>query len=307
MKRAPLVCALALALLAAASLGPAGLRAPWDLHDVIGELRAARVLLAALVGASLAVAGVGMQALFRNDLADPFVLGISGGASAGAVVSLALWPALPLGPAAAAGAAGAAAAVRYLAGESADGARLLLCGVALGSILSSATGLVLVLAPTAQAVRSALHWLFGGLGSPRFAALLLPAIALALALALLRARAESLDRLSLGDDIAASLGVPVRALRRLVLLSCVALTAVAVAAGGLVGFVGLVAPHGARRFFGEGHRDLLPAAALGGALLVVLADLAARSLFAPREVPVGLVTAAVGGPLFLWQLRREAR
>lgn len=296
------VLCMATATLALAA-GASGWRLPWALTDVT-RLRAPRVALAGLVGASLAVAGVAMQALLRNDLADPFVLGLSGGASAGAVASLSLWPGFPPGPAAAAGAAGAVVLVRGLSRGPYDVARLLLAGVAVGSLLSSLTGLFLVLAPGAKLLRSATYWLFGGFGSSTWATLTLPAVLLALALAWLLGRAERLDRVALGDDVAVSLGVPLAAQRRGLLLVSVALTASAVAVGGLVGFVGLVAPHAARRLVGAPHRRLVPAAALLGAALVMGADAVARTAFAPREVPVGLVTAAVGGPFFLWQLRR---
>lgn len=295
---------LTLAATVALAAGPAGWRWPWSADALVVELRLPRVLLAVLVGASLALAGVGMQALVRNDLAEPYVLGLSGGASVGAVSSLALWPGLPPGPAAAVGAAGAAALVRALSRGPYDPTRLLLSGVAVGSLLSGATGLVAILAPADRLLRSAAYWLWGGLGTPRWSALLAPALILLGAFAWMRARAERLDRLSLGDDVAASLGVDVARLRRAVLVASVALTAAAVAVGGLVGFVGLVAPHAARRWVGASHRRLLPVAALSGAIVVLSADVVARTAFSPREVPVGLVTAAVGGPFFLAQLRR---
>jgi len=298
-----LIAALAVALAA----GPTGWRSPWLLHDVVLDLRAPRVVLAGLVGASLAAAGVAMQALLQNDLADPYVLGMSGGASAGAVASLAIWPALPPGPAAAVGAAGAVAVVRGLARGPYDPTRLILAGAAVGSLLAGATGLVLVLAPADRLLRSASYWLFGGFGTPAWSSLVVPLLLLVGVAAWMLLAAERLDRLSLGQDVAASLGVDVIRLRRGALLASVALTAAAVAAGGLVGFVGLIAPHAARRWVGASHRRLLPVAALGGAILVVAADGAARTAFAPREVPVGLLTAAIGGPFFLWQLQRGVR
>ena len=291
----------------ALAAGSSGWYWPWALSDTLLSLRGPRVLLAAMVGASLALAGTGMQALLRNDLADPYVLGLSGGASIGAVLSLALAPGFPPGPAAAVGAAGAATLTRTLARGPYDPARLLLIGVGVASVLASITGMILVLAPAERLLRSATFWLFGGLGTPRTAELIVPAIVLALALFWMRARAERLDRLSLGPDVAASLGVDVPRLRRGLLLASVALTATAVAASGLIGFVGLVAPHAARRWSGATHRQLLPAAAVLGALLTVAADTFARTAFAPRELPVGLVTATVGGPLFLWQLRKLPR
>jgi iron complex transport system permease protein len=296
--------AIVAAAIAAIAAGPSGWRLPWSGSAIVTELRAPRVGMGALVGAALATAGVAMQALLRNPLAEPFVLGMSGGASAGAIGSLWIWPGLPPGPMAAAGAAAAAALVRGLCRGPHDAARLLLAGVTVGSLLGSATGLALELAPAERLQRSASHWLFGGLGAPAWSALLLPALLLGGGLWWLGRRSERLDRLSLGDDVATSLGVEVARLRRGVGLVAVLLTASAVAASGLVGFVGLIAPHAARRLVGAGHRRLLPAAALAGGLLVVCADLAARMLFAPRELPVGLVTAAVGGPLFLALLHR---
>jgi iron complex transport system permease protein len=271
---------------------------------MVSELRAPRVLLGGLVGAALAAAGVAMQAVLHNDLADPYVLGISGGASAGAVASLALYPGLAPGPAAAAGAAGAVLLVRGLARGPYDPARLLLAGIAVGSILASATGLILVLAPDSQLLRSSTSWLFGGLGTPAWSALIAPAIVVGAGVTWLWWQAQRIDRLALGSDAAAALGVPVRSLRRQILVIAVVLTALAVAAAGLIGFVGLIAPHAARRLVGQPHRALIPLAALAGALLVMAADAAARTSFAPREVPVGLVTASLGGPMFLWQLQR---
>jgi iron complex transport system permease protein len=297
----------AVAALAALSAGPAGFRIPWLSNDLVTELRAPRVVLSATVGAALAVAGVTMQTLLQNDLADPYILGLSGGASAGAVASLALWPALAPGPAAAAGAVGAAALVRALTRGPYDPMRLLLSGVAVGSVLASVTGLILVLAPGSQVMRGAMYWLFGGLGTPRWPALVLPGCLLALAIAWMQAHAEQLDRLTLGADVALSLGVDVVRLQRGLLAVSVVLTAAVVAAAGMVGFVGLIAPHLARRIVGQPHRHLLPLSALGGALLVIVADAFARTAFAPREVPVGLVTAALGGPFFLWQLQRGGR
>jgi iron complex transport system permease protein len=314
MSRPVVFAALALACLAAIALGMAAGASGWRADivsalaagdEILTSLRAPRVLLAALTGGSLALAGVCMQAVLRNDLADPYILGMAGGASSGAVISLASWPGLPPGPAAAVGAAAATALVRGLVRGPHQPARLLLAGVAVGAVLASLSGLVLVLAPSERLLRSTTYWLFGGLGTPSFAALVVPALALAVALALLYPRAERLDRLALGDDIAASLGTDPRALRRIALGAGVALTAVAVSAGGLIGFVGLIAPHAARRLVGSSHRAAIPAAALLGAVLVTLADTVARTSFAPREVPLGLVTALVGGPLFLWLVGRS--
>jgi iron complex transport system permease protein len=311
LKPGAIVATVAFACVIAAGLalcaGPTGWRLPWPWTDVVADLRAPRVLLSGIVGASLALAGVLMQALLQNELADPYVLGLSGGASAGAVTSLALLPGLSVGPAAAAGAAGAATLVRALANGPFDPVRLLLAGVAVSSALASATGLILVLVPGAQLLRTTSYWLFGGIGTPQWSAVAVPAGLLIATSAWTLRQAEPLDRLTLGEDVAASLGVEVGALRRNALVVSVVLTASAVAVSGLVGFVGLIAPHAARRLVGQRHRYVLPLAALSGALLVISADAVARTAFAPREVPVGLLTAAVGAPFFLLQLRRGMR
>jgi iron complex transport system permease protein len=303
-----LAFALALALLLGLHAGAAGFRASALVQllagdEIVAFLRAPRVALAAITGGSLALAGVAMQALLRNDLADPYVLGVAGGASTGAVVSLALLPALPPGPAAAGGAAAATALVRAFGGR--EPVRLVLAGVAVGSMLASATGLVVVLAPAERLGRSLMAWLFGSLGTPAPLTLVVPGGLLVAAAIALQTQATRLDRLLLGDDTAHALGVDVPRLRGRLLVVAVALTASAVAAAGLVGFVGLVAPHLGRRLVGPEHRALLPCATLLGAILLVLADTVARTAFAPREVPVGLLTAALGGPFFLWLLGRR--
>ena len=306
---------LSLLCLAAASLGlsagPAGWLAPWTAVQrltegdvIIASLRAPRVGLAALVGASLGLAGAVMQTLLRNDSAEPYVLGLSGGASVGAVLSLLLLPVVPPGFLAAVGAGATALLVRGLAGAPYDRTRLLLAGVTLSSLLTSLTGLLLILAPEDRLLRSASFWLFGGMGTPRVSLLAIPALLLLLSLAWLAPRAERLDRLTMGDDVATSLGVDVPATQRYILVWAVALTASAVAVGGLVGFVGLIAPHAARRIVGAPHRAMLPATVLLGAAMVMAADTVARTAFAPRELPVGLVTAGIGGPFFLSLLRR---
>lgn len=294
---------VALAVLAA-SAGPAGWRAPWQWDVIVLELRAPRVVLAAIVGASLAVAGLALQVLLHNDLAEPYVLGLSGGASAGAVAALATGAFAP-GAGAAAGAVVAAGMVRAIARGPFDPSRLLLAGIALGAIGASITGVFLAAAPPERLLRAATFWLFGGIGTPHWPALLAPAAVLAVAATWMLARAERLDRLGLGVDTATALGVDVPRLRRGVLVAAVALTAATVAVAGMIGFVGLVAPHLARRWTGASVRRCLPAAALGGASMLIAADLAARTALAPREMPVGLITALVGGPFFLWQLQRR--
>jgi iron complex transport system permease protein len=310
-----LAAALALALWLGLGAGAAGwrglaLRDLWQGDEIVAILRGPRVVLGAITGASLALAGIAMQTVLHNDLADPYVLGLAGGASAGAALSLALAPSLPPGPAAAGGATAATAIVRVLGADrghaGADPARLILAGVAVGSMLASVTGLVVVLAPADRLLRSLTFWLFGGMGTPAARSLPLPAAILAGALGFMWMRAERMDRLLLGDDAAAGLAVDVRRFARGLSAVAVVLTASAVAAAGLIGFVGLMAPHLARRLVGPRHRRLIPAALLLGAILLVGSDTLARTAFAPIEVPVGLLTAALGGPFFLWLLQRRS-
>lgn len=267
---------------------------------VVSELRAPRVVLASAVGAALSLSGVGMQALLANELAEPYVLGVSGGAALGAVLCLAALPSLPFGAGAAFGAVLTAWLVARMARRGSAGpARLLLCGVSVGSVLMSITGLILTLSPRAELVRSSSYWLFGGFAQSEPWLLALSAGAVVVCAGWFHRNARALDRLSLGFDVALALGLPVRRFSRSVLAVCVGLAALAVAVSGLVGFVGLVAPHAARSLVGGAHERLVPAACLLGVLFVLLSDSIARTAFAPREVPVGLVTALVGGPSFL--------
>jgi iron complex transport system permease protein len=294
---------LTLALAVAIAAGSTGWQAPWSASDVVLALRAPRAVLAAIVGAALAVAGVAMQAVVRNPLAEPYVLGMSGGAAAGAV--LALSTGLPAAAGAALGATLAVVAVRAMCRGVFAPARLLLTGVTVGALAASVAGIAIVLSPGQRLLRSAEAWLFGGIAPARWTSIAAAAALMIAAVAWGWRRAASIDRLSLGDDLAAALGADVTRTRRALLALSVALTACAVALAGVVGFVGLIAPHAARLLVGAGHRALVPAAALVGAAGLVIADTVARTAFAPRELPIGLVTAVIGAPCFLWLARRE--
>ncbi|MGH7676072.1 MAG: FecCD family ABC transporter permease [Gemmatimonadales bacterium] len=309
MRWLALGAAAAVAFSAAVLLGPA--EVPWrDLatSDIVRLLRLPRALLAFLVGGSLAVAGASLQALVRNPLADPFLLGLSGGAGLGAVVALALhlpgaW-ALPL--AAFAGALGAMALVYRLAvvsGSALDPRILLLAGVAVGAFAAALSTAIVSLAEAAE-LRNAFLWLWGGLSGASWSAVALLAAYAAVPLAVLFGSARPLDLLALGEEPAAYLGADVRRVRQRVYLAASLLTAAAVAVSGVIGFVGLLVPHLCRRLWGQLHRALLPAAFVGGGTLLALADTAARVAVAPRELPVGIVTALLGVPLFVLLLRR---
>jgi iron complex transport system permease protein len=295
---------LALALFAATGIallvGPAGL------DGAVVAMRAPRVAAALVSGAGLALAGVAMQALLRNALAEPFVLGMSGGASLGAVLAVLMVPGFPPALAAALGALASALLVGAV-GRTGEGllppTRLLLCGCAVAAVLGALTGFALAVAPQSRAVRAALYWTAGSLGAASWPALVGAVVATAGSAAVLVRASGALDRLLLGAETAASLGVDVPRMRLLLLAVGAGLTGVLVALGGPIGFVGLAAPHLARLWVGATHARLLPTAAGLGALLLLASDTAARAAFAPRELPTGLLTAALGGPFFLWMLR----
>lgn len=273
---------------------------------IVWQGRAPRALTAVGVGGGLALAGVVMQALTHNPLADPYLLGVSSGASVGAVAALlagvtAAW-ALPL--AAFAGALAALATTLLLAGRGASPVRTILAGVAVGYLASALVSLLVFRSSRGDAYREILSWLLGSLASSRWwEAGLALAVSTVVGL-VVAARSRTFDALLLGDDAAVSLGVPVRRERPWLMGLVAVLTGALVAVSGAIGFIGLVVPHAARILVGPRHRALLPVSALAGALFLLLADTAARTLLDPVEVPVGIITALVGGPAFALLLRR---
>jgi iron complex transport system permease protein len=286
---------------------------PAHYETVIVEVRGPRVLLGAVVGAGLAVIGMTLQALVRNPLADPYLLGVSSGASVGAVAVIitgaTMFGAASTSVAAFAGALGALALVYGLsraAGQFTT-ARLLLAGVAVAYVLSAVTSLMLITAERGDQARQVLTWLLGGLGGATWDGLWLPLGAVLAGLVLLLGQARTLNVLLAGDEAAVTMGVDVDRFRVQTFVVASLLTGVLVAVSGPIGFVGLILPHTARLLVGSDHRRALPVAALSGAVFLVLADLAARTLASPQEIPVGVLTALCGGPFFLWLIRRQAR
>jgi iron complex transport system permease protein len=280
--------------------------------DIVWRVRLPRALLAAAVGGALASAGVLFQALLRNPLADPFVLGVSGGAALGAIALLALGPALGLGyaavpPAAFAGAFATLFVLMAVAGPSGrlSPTSLLLTGVVFNAFASAAIVFLASLAGFAEGSRIFV-WLIGNLSDARPELVTWVGAFLALGLACALPFGRALNLLALGDDTAALLGVETTRVRAVLLLATSLMVGAAVAAAGLVGFVGLIIPHLLRLVLGPDHRLLVPASALGGAAFLVVCDTAARSLPGGRELPVGAITALAGGPAFLWLLRRSA-
>jgi iron complex transport system permease protein len=276
---------------------------------IIWELRLPRVLAAAAVGAGLALCGAVMQALTRNPLADPYLLGLSSGASFGAVAFLLAGAALlmPLGAFLGAGIAMALTLLITQLLGGATPARAILAGISISALAAAATSLLIFWSATGDSYREILSWLMGSLSGVVWSEALLVLAALALAGLPVLLSGRSLDAFAFGDAAAASLGVDVSRLRWLLLGGTALLTGVLVSIGGAIGFVGLIVPHLARLITGSRHRVLLPIAMLLGASFMIWTDTAARSLFAPRELPVGIVTALVGAPIFLLVLLRYRR
>ncbi|MDC8759863.1 FecCD family ABC transporter permease [Janthinobacterium fluminis] len=277
------------------------------------ELRLGRALTAFVTGAALSLAGVMMQALLRNPLAEPYVLGVSTGASVGALAALMFMGALWVVDAAAFGGAVAVSTLLYLfargdlrGGRAAEGgaALLLLTGAILSAACMAVVTLMLSIAPESR-LRSMVFWMIGDLsGAPLR---LTPWLVLAAALLFALRSARSLNVLALHADAAATLGIRVGALRKGLFFCSGLLTASAVTSAGSIGFVGLIVPHALRFACGPDHRLLIPAATLAGGTFLVLADTLARTVLAPQQLPVGVVTALVGTPVFLYQLHRLRR
>jgi len=266
--------------------------APAATADIVLRVRLPRVLLAGLVGASLAVSGVLFQALLRNPLADPYVLGVSGGAALGGIAAF----------------AGAVATTVLLYAIAGTGGRvsatnLLLTGVVFNAFASAAIVFMASLAGLSEGA-SIYLWLIGSLSASRVDVAGWVALFLVAGLATALPMARSLNLLTLGEEGAAQLGVEVERVKRLLLVATSLMVGAAVSVAGLIGFVGLIIPHLLRLVLGPDHRLLIPAAALGGGAFLVLCDTIARSLLDGRELPVGAITAIAGGPLFLWLLRR---
>ncbi|MFI6510579.1 FecCD family ABC transporter permease [Streptosporangium sp. NPDC050855] len=276
---------------------------------IVWELRLPRVLLAVLVGGGLAVCGAVLQALTRNPLADPYLLGISSGASTGAVavLILGLGSAATLTTGAFAGSVAAFCCVLALAGTgSASAVRVVLAGVAVSQLFSAVTSLIVIWAGDAHGTRSVTFWLLGSLASASWSGVALCAAAAGVTLAVCWAAAPALDAFAFGRETAASLGVsPVRTQVTLMVVTALGTSAL-VSASGAIGFVGLVVPHAVRFLTGSRHRLLLPACALYGGVFLLWADTAARVLFTPREIPVGVLTALIGVPAFAVLMRRRS-
>jgi iron complex transport system permease protein len=280
---------------------------------VVWDLRLPRVFTAMIVGASLATCGAAMQGLFGNPLADPGIVGVSSGAARGAIAVVVLqistfgiWT-LPVG----AFLAGTATtfiiyALAHPGQEGGDNSKLLLVGIAVNAIGGSFAGFLTYLA-TAEQLQSLTFWSMGSLASAKWITVGISAPLTVIGIGLLYHWARPLDLLALGERQARHLGVDVKLLRRKLIFVTALLVAAAVSFNGTIGFVGLVVPHLFRLMIGPAHRLLIPFSAAGGALLVMLADLAARTLDPPSEIPIGVIMGSLGGPFFLWMIYRSRR
>ncbi|MGF6594124.1 FecCD family ABC transporter permease [Pseudomonas sp. 2835] len=279
-------------------------------EHIVWLIRVPRMLLAALVGGGLAMIGAVLQAVTRNPLADPHLLGVTSGATLGAVLVVLhigeLLGVLTLPLAAFIGALCSMLLVLAIASRHGrlDSDRLLLCGVAVAFVMMAAANLLLFLGDH-RASSAVMFWMLGGLGLARWELLLIPAISVLLGLALLLGMARSLNALMAGEQTAVTLGLNARKVRLLAFLICSLLTGVLVAISGSIGFVGLMVPHIARSLVGAEHSRLLPVCLLLGSLFLIWVDVAARTLISPEDLPIGIATAAIGGLFFIGLMRRR--
>lgn len=284
-----------------------------DQNIVLG-LRLPRVFLGMLVGASLAVCGVTMQALVRNHLADPFILGVSSGATAFATLGMIFGVFSFLGRYSLSISAfiGSAVTIIFVYIISRVRGRinitqLLLSGVAISMIMDGLTSIIKLSAPNALGLHNAEFWMSGSLAGAKWAYLQLPLIVLVVCMVILMINYRGLNLLLLGDESAGALGVNVRRFQKLLILIASLMTGVTISVSGRIGFVGLVVPHFTRLLVGGDHRKVLPISALLGGILVVWVDVVARMIIAPEELPVGILTAVIGGPIFIWLLKRNTK
>ena len=270
-----------------------------------------RALLAAVAGAALAICGAVLQSLLRNGLADPYLLGISSGASAGAVVvvlTASTAASFVMASGAFAGALAAFSLVLLLAWAAGNGNHnIILAGVAITQLFSALTSFLIMFSADANTTRGVLFWMLGSLASSSWQTVALSAAIFAVSFVVLFCHSTALDAFTFGADSAASLGINVKRVRMVVIGVASLLAATIVSSSGAIGFVGLVLPHAARLIVGTGHRRVLPVSAALGAILLVWVDALGRTVAAPVEIPVGVITALVGVPLFITLLVKQGR
>jgi len=281
---------------------------------ILFRVRLPRVLMAGIVGAALSVAGASFQAILRNPLAEPFILGVSGGGALGAIIAILLgleatFLGLSIRPILAfAGSFGAMLAVFSIARTQGrlPTHTLLLAGVIANAFLSAII-MFLISITSQEKVHSMVFWMMGNISSERYSTTLGIAVYVAIGSVILFGEARAFNILSLGEESAHHLGVSVERVKLIVFLAASLVTGAVVSVSGLIGFIGLIVPHITRLTLGPDHRLLLPASLFVGAIFLMICDTAARSLIAPAEIPVGVITALLGGPFFIWLLRRRRK
>lgn len=282
---------------------------PSGIGVIVWQMRLPRAIMAALAGAIISVAGIFMQTLTQNPISDPYILGISAGASTGAVCAIifgffSFIPFYPVQISAFIGAVLALSIVLALTGRSPTPLRLVLLGVGVSSFFSALTTFVLQQAQNDSQLRSAIFWMLGSFSAVEWGDIPFATGLLGMAVFMALLLEKELDSLLLGDATAARLGVPVWRVKILIALGSALIVAVVVSKVGVIGFVGLIVPHVSRKLCGVRHRFIVPFAIFAGATFMVWADTAARTLFSPEEIPVGILTALIGAPLFVWIVKK---
>ncbi|UED79906.1 iron ABC transporter permease [Lysinibacillus sp. CD3-6] len=279
---------------------------------IIWQIRVPRVILAAIVGAGLAIAGAAVQALVRNSIADPYILGISSGATVGAtaVIILGAFSFLGIYALSVAAFLGSFIAIVLVFFLSRVGGRisifrLLLAGMAVSFILSATSNFMLMMSKEEGGIKAVMYWMLGSLAGAKWSNVFIPAIIFFIVFSLLWLHYRNLNLLLLGEEAAVTLGVNLQQFRIQLILLVSLLTGVLVAVSGSIGFVGLIIPHIVRLIVGSNYKYVIPISALLGGIFLVWADAIARVLIAPEEMPIGIITAFCGGPFFIWLLRRN--
>lgn len=280
---------------------------------IIWEIRLPRVILAAITGAALAICGILMQSITRNPVSDPYILGISSGASVGAVAVIVIGGSF-LGQFSVAGGAFIGAtvcgvlvfAIGTQFGKVTSTSRLILSGLALSTIFSALSNLLIYSAENSNQAKSAMFWIMGSLGGAKWDSLLFPSIVLLVVLLMSIIISKSLDLMLFGESSSVVLGMNVKLIKSVVLVSSTFLISVIVSLTGSIGFIGLVVPHIVRVIIdGSNHKKLLILSPIIGAILLIAADVLSRAIFAPRELPIGIITSLIGGPFFIWLIWRR--
>lgn len=286
---------------------------PGYMNSIIWELRIPRIILGIAVGGGLAICGVAIQSLTRNVLADPYILGVSSGASALATFTLVIgWEVIGLDSvgvhvAAFIGALLSLVLVYAISQSSRQTTsnRLLLAGIAISMMLNAVTQFIIQCAPNTSKVRTAMFWMMGSLGGARWHTVGLPLLTSMICAVILMVVSRQMNLMSLGDETAVTMGVNVSRLRKTLLIVVSLVTGVMVASSGAIGFVGLMIPHIVRFLIGSDHRYVLPTSFFAGAIFLIWMDVGARVIMAPSEISIGILTAFCGGPFFIWLLRRN--